>query len=139
MAVICNSCFWMVKFLKSSPLKLLAKINWNLVNIIYTRSSIAITHLVLIHLMHGCQRQFLLLSGHFLKIFSSKSACPNALQFGRRHLRKVFSKDCSFHSDPCTNMAITGNSCFWLVDFWKTIFSSKTASPNEMKLGRQHV
>jgi hypothetical protein len=24
---------------------------------------------------------------------------------------------CSFHSDPLTNMATIGNSCFWLVDF----------------------
>jgi len=24
---------------------------------------------------------------------------------------------CSFRPDPLTNMAATGNSCFWLVDF----------------------
>jgi hypothetical protein len=26
-------------------------------------------------------------------------------------------KDCSFYPNPFTNMATTGNSCFWLADF----------------------
>jgi hypothetical protein len=29
----------------------------------------------------------------------------------------VLYKDGSFSSDPLTNMAAIGNSCFWLVDF----------------------
>jgi hypothetical protein len=29
-------------------------------------------------------------------------------------------KDCSFCPDPLTNMATTGNSCFWLADFFKS-------------------
>jgi hypothetical protein len=37
-----------------------------------------------------------------------------------------------------TNMATTGNSCFWLVNFLK-FFSSETTSPNELKLDRKHL
>ena len=88
MATTDNSCFWMVNFYKSSPLKLLAQMNWNMVGSIYGRSSEKIVH---------------------------------------------------FIPDPITNMEIADNYCFWLVDFWWKIFSSKTASPNEVNLGRQHT
>jgi hypothetical protein len=71
-------------------------------------------------------------------IFSSENPQSNELKLGRKHLRKVLSKECTFCYDPLPNMATTGNSCFWLANL-KKIFFSETAWPNEPKLGRKHL
>jgi hypothetical protein len=64
--------------------------------------------------VHSLERIFY---RYFLPIFSS---------FGwgvSEEKIKILYENCSFRPDRLSNMAATGNSCFWLVDFLK-IFSS---------------
>jgi hypothetical protein len=77
-----------------------------------TEPSIGASHEVLVHLAKRLQRRRLFeINQSETRMVPSVTAWPNESKFGRKHPWKVFS------SHPLINMAATGHSCFWLVDF----------------------
>jgi hypothetical protein len=82
-----------------------------------TEPSIGASHQASVHLVKQLQRK------RCLEIDQSETrmACGGHAYQRRRSkcafVWHVLYKDCSFRLDPFTNMATTGNSCFWMVDF----------------------
>jgi hypothetical protein len=56
--------------------------------------------------------QFIWESGFRGEDFLEINQSEPRTKLGTMHPWKVLYKDCSFSSDPLTNMAATGNSCF---------------------------
>ena len=119
MATTGDFCFWLADFLNSSPLQPFGQMNRNLVGSIYWRSCVKIAHYV--SFRHDLLNMATTDNSCFWLDDSKKySPLKPLCQMNRNLVGSIygrFSKDCSFYPDPLTNMATTGNYCFWLVDF----------------------
>jgi hypothetical protein len=63
--------------------------------------------------------------GHHRRFFSSEAIWLIEPKLGRKHLWKILCCDCSFRSDPLTDMTATDNSCLCIRSmcrsFWQLI------------------
>jgi hypothetical protein len=58
------------------------------------------------------EEDFLEINQSETRIVCGGHVWPNEVKLGRKHPWKVLYNVCSFSSDPLTNMAAIGNSCF---------------------------
>jgi hypothetical protein len=117
MATTGDSGFWFLKFFSSETAwpkdpKLGRKHLWAVLYKEYSFRSNSIKYRYILYLF---KMQFSL--NWITDKYASKTPQPNELKLGRNHLWKVLYKDYSFRPDPLTNMAATGDACFWLADF----------------------
>ena len=96
---------------KSSPIKPLSQMNRYFVGSIYGMFSIKFAHFVPIRLQTWPPQAILVSDWPILKNLLLKPLG----QINRNLVGSIYGrsskKDCSFHPDPLTNMATTGNSC----------------------------
>jgi hypothetical protein len=117
MAVTGNSCFWLAYFFKkSSSLKPLGQMNWNLVGSIYGRPSIKIAHFVPIHWQTWPPQ--------VIHVYDCMLSKKNLFLCGKG--------DNSNLNIDISKMQLAMN---WITDK----YASKTQHPNELKPGRKHL